>query len=53
VHRNEMRDMVNLQGAAMGRPSRLHMRIEEDEGAITRVQVGGRSVKVGEGSINL
>jgi trans-2,3-dihydro-3-hydroxyanthranilate isomerase len=53
VHRNEMRDMVNLQGAAMGRPSRLHMRIEEDEGAITRVQVGGKSVKVGEGSINL
>lgn len=53
VHRNEMRDMVNLQGVAMGRPSRLHMRIEEEEGAITRVQVGGKSVKVGEGSIDL
>ena len=53
VHRNEMRDMVNLQGAKMGRPSRLHMRIEEEEGAITRVQVGGKSVRVGEGVIDL
>ena len=53
VHRNEMRDMVNLQGVAMGRPSRLHMRIEEEEGAITRVQVGGTSVLVGKGEIAL
>ena len=53
VHRNEMRDMVNLQGVAMGRPSRLHMRVEEEEGAITRVQVGGTSVLVGSGEIAL
>ena len=53
VHRNEMQDMVNLQGAVMGRPSRLHMRIAEEEGAISRVQVGGKSVRVGEGSIDL
>ena len=53
VHRNEMRGMVNLQGVAMGRPSRLHMRIEEEEGAITRVQVGGTSVLVGKGEIAL
>ena len=53
VHHNEMRDMVNLQGVAMGRPSRLHMRLEEEEGAISRVQVGGKSVKVGDGSIDL
>ena len=26
----QMRDMVSLQGVAMGRPSRLHMRIEQD-----------------------
>ena len=52
VHRNEMQDMVNLQGVAMGRPSRLHMRIAEEEGAITRVQVGGKSVRVGEGQID-
>jgi trans-2,3-dihydro-3-hydroxyanthranilate isomerase len=52
--RAQMRDMVNLQGVAMGRVSRLHMRIEQDAaGAITRVQVGGKSVKVGEGSIDL
>ena len=53
VHRNEMQDMVNLQGVAMGRPSRLHMRITEDEGAIARVQVGGKSVLVGEGTIKV
>ena len=53
VHRNEMRNMVNLQGVAMGRPSRLHMRIEEEEGAVSRVQVGGKAVRVGEGEIDL
>ena len=36
----------------MGRPSRLHMRITETNGAITRVQVGGKSVKVGAGEID-
>jgi trans-2,3-dihydro-3-hydroxyanthranilate isomerase len=51
--RAQMRDMVSLQGVAMGRPSRLHMRIAQDgSGAITRVQVGGKSVRVGEGSID-
>ena len=53
VHRNEMQDMVNLQGVVMGRPSRLHMRITEKDGAITRVQVGGKSVMVGDGTIRL
>jgi trans-2,3-dihydro-3-hydroxyanthranilate isomerase len=53
AHRDQMRDMVNLQGVAMGRPSRLHMRITEDNGNITRVQVGGKSVRVGEGTIDL
>lgn len=46
-------DMVNLQGVAMGRPSRLHMRITGTRDAITRVQVGGKSVRVGEGTIDL
>lgn len=51
--RAQMRDMVNLQGVAMGRASRLHMRIEQDAaGAVTRVQVGGKSVKVGDGTID-
>jgi len=52
VRRDQMKDFVNLQGVAMGRPSRLHMRIEQDgNGAITRVQVGGKAVRVGEGSV--
>lgn len=51
--RAQMRDMVSLQGVAMGRPSRLHMRIAQDgNGAITRVQVGGKAVRVGEGTID-
>jgi trans-2,3-dihydro-3-hydroxyanthranilate isomerase len=54
ANRDEMRDMVNLQGVAMGRPSRLHMRITQDNnGAIARVQVGGKSVRVGEGTIDV
>ena len=54
VRRGQMTDMVSLQGVAMGRPSRLHMRITQDaKGDITRVQVGGTSVKVGEGTIEL
>jgi trans-2,3-dihydro-3-hydroxyanthranilate isomerase len=52
VRRDQMKDFINLQGVAMGRPSRLHMRIEQDgNAAITRVQVGGKAVRVGEGSI--
>lgn len=51
---DRLNDMVNLQGVAMGRPSRLHMRMTLDKpGAITRVQVGGKSVRVGEGSVEL
>lgn len=54
VHRDQMRDMVSLQGVAMGRASRLHMRITEDgNGQITRVQVGGKAVRVGDGSIDV
>ena len=46
-------NFVNLQGVAMGRPSRLHMRITQDEqGQIARVQVGGQAVRVGEGTID-
>jgi trans-2,3-dihydro-3-hydroxyanthranilate isomerase len=54
VHRDQMADMVSLQGVAMGRPSRIHIRIAEDgNGQITRVQVGGKAVRVGEGKIDL
>lgn len=54
VTREQRRDMVSLQGVAMGRPSRIHMRITEDrDGQIARVQVGGQAVRVGEGTIEL
>jgi trans-2,3-dihydro-3-hydroxyanthranilate isomerase len=45
-------DMVSLQGVKMLRPSRIHMRITaSDTHAITRVQVGGRAVRVGAGDL--
>ncbi|MGH9199918.1 MAG: PhzF family phenazine biosynthesis protein [Vicinamibacterales bacterium] len=48
------RDMVSLQGVAMGRPSRIFMTITSDaQGTITRVQVGGKAVRVGEGTIEI
>ena len=54
VLRNQMRDMVSLQGVKMGRPSRIHIRITEDaNGVITRVQVGGKAVRAGEGTLDL
>lgn len=54
VRREQLQDFVNLQGVVMGRPSRLHMRIAQDEsGTITRVQVGGKAVRIGEGSLEL
>ena len=46
------REIVSLQGVAMGRPSRIHIRITEDAGAITRVQVGGQAVRIGAGTID-
>jgi trans-2,3-dihydro-3-hydroxyanthranilate isomerase len=50
VPRSTIADIVSWQGVAMRRPSRLHIKIASDaSGAITRVQVGGRSVLVSEG----
>ena len=43
--------MVSLQGVAMKRPSRIHISIESRDGAITRVRVGGKAVKVAEGKL--
>jgi trans-2,3-dihydro-3-hydroxyanthranilate isomerase len=54
VPRDRTGDLVSLQGVKMGRPSRIHIRITEDASrAITRVQVGGKAVRVGEGTIDL
>ena len=54
VPRDRMSDFVSSQGVVMKRRSRLHMRIAQDgSGAITRVQVGGKAVRVGDGTLDL
>ena len=47
------RSMLSLQGVAMGRPSRIHISIDSDEHRITRVRVGGVSVLVGRGELDV
>lgn len=47
------RRMVGLQGVAMGRPSRIHISIEERGGEIVRVRVGGEAVLVARGELLL
>ncbi|HWJ54848.1 MAG TPA: PhzF family phenazine biosynthesis protein [Vicinamibacterales bacterium] len=44
---------VSRQGVKMLRPSRLHVSIDTDGDAVTRVRVGGRSVLVGEGTLTV
>jgi trans-2,3-dihydro-3-hydroxyanthranilate isomerase len=43
--------IVSAQGVKMGRPSRIHIRLEVSGTEITRVQVGGTSVLVGDGRL--
>jgi trans-2,3-dihydro-3-hydroxyanthranilate isomerase len=43
--------IVSAQGVKMGRPSRIHIRIDGTAQDITRVRVGGSSVLVGEGRL--
>jgi len=45
--------IVSLQGAAMRRPSRIHIAVDSEAGRITRVRVGGESVVVGRGEITV
>lgn len=45
--------MISIQGVKMKRPSRLFMNISAKAGEITRVRVGGESVVVGTGIVNL
>lgn len=45
------RRIVSMQGVAMGRTSRIHIAIEGEPDAITRVQVGGEAVLVGRGEL--
>src|SRR5262245_21525612 len=53
VPRERLTHFISLQGVAMKRPSRLYVSIDGDGDRITRVRVGGRSVLVGEGVLNL
>lgn len=43
--------IVSSQGVKMGRPSRIHIKLDVSGGEITRVRVGGTSVLVGEGRL--
>ena len=45
--------ILSLQGVKMGRPSRIHIAIGVEGGEISRVQVGGEAVLVGEGYLEL
>jgi trans-2,3-dihydro-3-hydroxyanthranilate isomerase len=43
------RSILNLQGVKLGRPSWIHISIESANGSVSRVRVGGTSVFVAEG----
>ena len=45
--------ILSLQGVKMGRPSRVHIAIGVEAGEITRVQVGGEAVLMGEGYLSV
>ena len=47
------RSILNLQGVKLGRPSWIHISIESSGGAISRVRVGGTSVFVAEGMMDV
>ena len=45
--------LVIEQGHVLSRPSTLHAEVRVEEGAVTRVTVGGRVVRVGEGALEV
>ena len=45
--------ILSLQGAAMGRPSRIHIAIDTRDEMITRVRIGGTAVLVGRGTVEV
>jgi trans-2,3-dihydro-3-hydroxyanthranilate isomerase len=49
----EGRSILNLQGVKLGRPSWIHISIDSSDGDIVRVRVGGTSVFVAEGTMEL
>ena len=50
---DKARAILNLQGVKLGRPSWIHISIETSDGAISRVRVGGTSVFVAEGTMEV
>ncbi len=53
VPREKAREIVSRQGVQMGRPSRVYVSIGLEADAIKEVRVGGASVFVGEGTIEI
>jgi trans-2,3-dihydro-3-hydroxyanthranilate isomerase len=53
VTEQEAERMVSLQGVAMGRPSRIAISVRSDRGSISEVRVGGVSVVLGAGHLEV
>jgi trans-2,3-dihydro-3-hydroxyanthranilate isomerase len=49
----QARSLLNLQGVKLGRPSWIHISIDSAGGAISRVRVGGTSVFVADGTMEV
>jgi trans-2,3-dihydro-3-hydroxyanthranilate isomerase len=50
---DEARRMISLQGVTMGRPSAIHIAVDQVDGLITRVRVGGEAVMAGTGTLDI
>jgi trans-2,3-dihydro-3-hydroxyanthranilate isomerase len=53
VSPEQARSILNLQGVKLGRPSWIHISIDTDGRTISRVRVGGTSVFVAEGTMEV
>lgn len=53
VPEKRLTKITSEQGIEMGRPSRVFIEVETDEGRIVAVRVGGSAVVVGEGTIRV
>jgi trans-2,3-dihydro-3-hydroxyanthranilate isomerase len=46
-------NLLSLQGAAMGRPSRIHIAVDVADGQVTGVRIGGQAVVVASGEFSV
>ena len=53
VSADAARNILSVQGVLMKRPSRIYISIDNRDGVISRVRVGGRSVMVGHGELTI